>query len=182
MKITIQKNGRMTSDSINYLTRSGMYFADSQEMIVKSNDKQHELIKVRDDDIPNIVYYGGADLGIIGKNELLEREIDLEIVEELDFAQCKIIIAVPNNSNIITENDLDGEIIATSYPNILKKYLKEKGIRASIIHLAGSVEIAPQIGLATAICDITQTGKSLKENNLRIIAEVMQSNAVLVKK
>jgi ATP phosphoribosyltransferase len=135
-----------------------------------------EPLLVRNSDIPVYVNYGIADFGIVGENVLLEQNCKLKIVKKLGFGKCSLIIAAPKGVK-----DLFEERIATSYPNTLRKYLRKKKINASIIKINGSVEICPALGLCDAVCDITQTGKTLKENKLKIIEKVLDSQAVLIK-
>ncbi len=134
-----------------------------------------ETILVRNSDIPVYVKSGVADFGIVGENVLIEQKYQLPIIKKLGFGKCSLIIAAPKKINNLSE-----ERIATSYPNTLKKYLSENKINASIIKINGSVEICPRVGLSDAICDITQTGRTLKENKLKLLEKVLDSQAVLV--
>jgi len=134
-----------------------------------------ETLLVRNSDIPVYVECGVADFGIVGKNVLFELECRLPVIAKLGFGKCSLVIAAPKKIK-----DLSEERIATSYPNTLKKYLRKNGINASITKINGSVEICPKLGLCDAICDITQTGKTLKENNLTVIEKIMDSQAVLI--
>jgi len=134
-----------------------------------------ETIPVRNSDIPVYVDSGVADFGIVGENVLFEQECRLPVISRLGFGKCSLVIAAPRKIK-----DLSEERIATSYPNTLKKYLKRNKINASIIKINGSVEICPGLGLCDAICDITQSGRTLKENRLRVVEKIMDSEAVLV--
>lgn len=168
--------------SLAYLKRCGLTFANSgRNLIVPCEDGNFELLFVRNSDIPEYVKYGVADLGIVGKNILMEKGGDLEVVRNLEFGECTLVIAVLENSKIKSFAELDHERIATSYPRILKRFLKEQGLSAAIIEIQGSVEICPSLGLADAIFDIMQTGRTLKENGLKIIQKVADSQAVLIK-
>ena len=135
---------------------------------------------VRYGDIPQYVQSGAADFGIVGQNILYENKFNIKVIKELGFGECKLIIAAPKRSPIKSPQDLEGERIATSYPNSLRKYLKKEGCGATIVKIRGGVEAAPAIGLADAICDLTQTGTTLKANGLKIISTVLESQAVLI--
>lgn len=134
-----------------------------------------EPILVRNSDIPVYVDSGVADFGIVGENVLFEQECRLPVITKLGFGKCSLVIAAPKKIK-----DLSEERIATSYPNTLKKYLRKNKINASIIKINGSVEICPRLGLCDAICDITQSGKTLRENRLKVIEKIMNSQAVLI--
>jgi ATP phosphoribosyltransferase len=127
-----------------------------------------------------LVSSGVVDFGITGKNMIIETGKNTSVATELNFARCSVIIATPKNSSIKSLNDLQNKIIATSYPNTLKNYLNKVGIKSNIIIMNGSVEIAPKLGLADAICDITETGSSLKKNDLEIIETIFKSEACLI--
>lgn len=168
--------------SLAYLRRCGLTFADNgRNLIVPCEDGKFELLFVRNSDIPEYVRYGVADLGIVGENILMEKGGGLEVSRVLDFGQCKLVIAVLENSKMKNFAELDHERIATSYPRILKRFLNEQGLSAAIIEIQGSVEICPSLGLADAIFDIMQTGATLKENGLRVLQKVADSQAVLIK-
>lgn len=180
MKIAIQKKGRLTEDSLQFLAQRGYEFEDSSELIVDSRCGRAQLLKIRDDDIPAYVSRGVADFGIVGKNSLLEKSEKLNWVEEMDFAQCRVVIAVPEGSGLNSLQDLEGLRIASSYPAITKAHLKKRGVCAAVIEVKGSVESAPELGLCDAVSELTQTGRTLKEHRLVEIEEVLQSSAVLV--
>jgi len=181
IRIAIQKRGRLQEPSLDFLKSLGLKFKpNGTKLINPCLNADIEILYVRNSDIPQYVKYGIADYGIVGENVLVEKKSNLKIVKRLGFGKCKLIIAVPRNSGIKNVNDLSEERIATSYTNTLKVFLKEKGINASMIGINGSVEICPFLNLSDAICDITQTGQTLKENNLRIIEKIMDSEAVLV--
>ena len=180
--IAIQKDGRLMEDSLALL-KSWSYYCNApvdRKIINKCKDSSVEILFVRQCDIPQYVQSGVADFGIIGSNILYENDYNIDVVKELDFGRCSLIIAVPNESSINKTSDLEGERIATSYPNSMKKMLKKANVRSSIVEIAGSVEAAPMLGLADAVCDITQTGESLKVNKLRIIETIFESQAVLI--
>lgn len=182
IRIAVQKKGRLQKPSLNFLKSLGLKFkSNGSKLISPCLNADIEILYVRNSDIPQYVKYGVADYGIVGKNTLIEKKSRLKIVKKLGFGKCKLIIAILENSNIKNINDLNEERIATSYTNTLKEYLKEKRINASVVRINGSVEICPSLNLSDAICDITQTGRTLKENNLKIIGKIMNSEAVLVK-
>ena len=182
IRIAIQKQGRLQEPSLDFLKSLGLKFkSNGSKLINPCLNADIEILYVRNSDIPQYVRYGVADYGIVGENILVEKKSRLKIVKRLGFSKCKLIIAVPKKSNVKSVNDLSEERIATSYPNTLKEFLKEKGINASMIEINGSVEICPFLNLSDAICDITQTGRTLKENDLRIIEKIMDSEAVLIR-
>ncbi len=149
-------------------------------LTAKSFNTPIEAIFVRNSDIPKYVEFGTADYGIVGENVLYEQDTVLPIMAQLDFGKCALVIAVPCNEKTIAFENLAHERIATKYPNSLRKFLLGKGLDASIIELKGSVEIAPSLGLADAVCDITQTGQTLKEHNLAVIEKILDSQGVLI--
>jgi ATP phosphoribosyltransferase len=150
------------------------------DLLVSCSNADVEILFVRCSDIPIYVEKNVADFGILGENILYERRSELDIVQKLGFGKCSLIIAVPDTSSIENPDDLEDERIATSYPYSVKKYLKKNKVNASIIEIKGSVELAPSLNLADAICDITQTGRTLRNNNLKIIDTVFHSEVVLV--
>lgn len=181
IRIAVQNKGRLMEPSLAYLKKCGLKFAEQgRSLVMPCKNSEVEILFVRNSDIPEYVRYGVADFGIVGKNVLMEKESNLKPVRALDFGKCALIIAVPEKSKIKNLSDLDHERIATSYPRILKDFLKRRGVSASIIEIRGSVEICPSLGLADAIFDIMQTGRTLKENGLRVIEKVTESQAVLI--
>lgn len=181
LRIAIQNKGRLKAESVKFLKSFGINITDTERgLIGKCADKNAEILYVRHGDIPRYVENGVADFGIVGENVIYEKKFSIKKIRALGFGKCTLVIAVPKNSKIKTISDLEGERIATSYPNSLKKFLKENKINASIIEIQGSVEIAPLLGLADAICDITQTGKTLDENGLKRIIDVFESKALLI--
>lgn len=181
MKIAIQKNGRLNEESLSFLATRGIFVKNPEgELMVTSEDGSTEVLFIRDDDIPEYVRCGVVDFGIVGKNLLLEKNIQLPIVEELNFAYCDLVLAVPETSDLRCLGDLEGLRIATTYSAFLASHLKFRGIRSAIISIKGSVEITPRLNLADAVCDLTQTGKTLKANGLRIIETIFKSQAVLI--
>ena len=181
MKIAIQKNGRLNQESLAFLASRGIEVENPNgDLSVRSADGLIEVLFIRDDDIPEYVRCGVVDFGIVGKNLLCEKKLQLPVVEELDFAYCNLVLAVPEDSNLRCLEDLEGLRIATSYSDFLGAYLKAHEIRSAIIPIKGSVEIAPRLNMADAVCDLTQTGKTLKANGLRVIETIFKSQAVLI--
>ncbi len=179
--IAVQKKGRLSDASMAFLKSLGIEFAPNENYYIqKCKDRNIDLLLLRDDDIPLYVNRGIADFAIIGENIKIESGFDVEVIREFDFAKCSLVIAVPKNSPIKKPSDLEGERIATSYPQLLKNYLAKNNINATIIPIAGSVEISPELNLADAICDITQTGETLKAHGLKPIITILESKALLI--
>jgi ATP phosphoribosyltransferase len=183
LTIAIQKDGRLTKPSLKYLRTNGLRLATRQgELLVSCKNANVDVAYLRDDDIPTYVAKGDVDYGIVGRNAVVEKGLPVVVKRKLDFGQCRLAIAVPRESKIRYVQDLRGERIATSYPRILKQYLNTRNIIASVVYIEGSVEIAPRLGLADAICDLVVTGRTLRQNALRQIQNVFQSEAVLIQK
>jgi len=181
MKIAIQRNGRLTEDSVSLLRACGLSFEfQKQSLYSPCNNFDLDVLAIRDDDIPEYVQDGVADFGIIGENILQERNARVQILAPLGFGGCKLMISVPERSKIRKVSELNGQRIATTYPAILKSFLKENKVKAEIIELSGSVELAPSLNVADVICDIVSTGTTAKMNGLRTFCTVLQSQAVLV--
>lgn len=181
LRVGVQKKGRLSQDSLQLIRDTGIEFTSRHgTLFTESTNFPMEIIFLRDDDIPEYVADGTLDIGIVGHNEIEEKNEQLEIVKYLGFAKCHLSIAVPVGSNVNKIEDLEGLAIATSYPNTLRRFLQTRGVRANIQEISGSVEIAPGIGLANAICDIVQTGSTLVVNGLKEIETVFYSEAVLV--
>lgn len=182
IRIAVQNNGRLMSPSLNFLKTLGLKFRKSnRKLIVPCKNAEVEFLYVRNGDIPEYVSQNVADFGIVGQNVLIERRSNLKIEKSLGFGKCSLVIAVPKKSFIKNITDLNYERIATSYPRTLRDFLSKNRINASVVDIRGSVEIAPSLNLADAVCDITQTGTSLKQNGLRIIANIFDSEAVVVR-
>lgn len=182
IRIAVQKKGRLMDPSLEFLKKLGLKFEPNcSKLINNCLNADIELLYVRNNDIPQYVKYGTADYAIVGENVLLEKKCRVEILKRLGFGKCSLVIAVPQKSKIKNIYDLAEERIATSYANTLKCFLKEKKINASMIEIEGSVEICPILNLADAICDITQSGQTLRENGLKIIEKILDSEAVLIK-
>jgi ATP phosphoribosyltransferase len=181
LRIAIQKSGRLSEKSLELISEAGISFNNGdRKLITKSTNFPIELLFLRDDDIPQYVADGVADIGIVGENVVLEKNSPIKVVEKLGFAKCRLSIALPKSVDYKDASYLNGKKIATSYPNILTSFLKEKNIKAEIHEISGSVEIAPGIGLADAIFDIVSSGSTLISNGLKETEIVMYSEAVIV--
>jgi ATP phosphoribosyltransferase len=182
IKLAMQKKGRLTDDTINILTKSGIDVAyDEGRFFGKCNNFPLEILFVRDDDIPNLVDAGAADIGIVGKNIYDEFDCKSDILKELGFGRCTLAIAVPEVSNIQSIFDLSGKKVATSYQKSVENFFaKEKIDGVQIVPLSGSVEMAVKIGYADAIVDLTSTGSSLRQNELKFLHKISDSESVLI--
>ncbi|MBK1442694.1 ATP phosphoribosyltransferase [Parapedobacter sp. ISTM3] len=183
LKIAIQKSGRLNEKSVQLLKNCGLNFENYKSSLITTvANFPLEILFLRDDDIPEYVQDGIADLGIVGENVIAETEADVRYLQRLGFGKCTLKIAIPNHSETKTLADLDGKAIATSYPTILKKFLDEHGVSAEIRMISGSVEISPALELSDAIFDIVSTGGTLRSNGLKPFADVMASEAILISK
>ena len=181
LKIAIQKNGRLSEASLALLKECGIKISNSTSKLrTEASNFPVEILFLRDDDIPQYVEQQVADAGILGENEVLEKNKNVDVIEELGFAQCRLSLAIPKEENYIGLNYFNNKKIATSYPKILNDFLNKNNIKAEIEEIGGSVEIAPGIGLANAICDIVSTGSTLFTNGLREVETVLKSQAVLI--
>ncbi len=181
LKIAIQKSGRLNEKSVEILKNCGLVFDNYKSSLISTvTNFPLEILFLRDDDIPEYVQDGIADLGIVGENVIEETGAKVSFLQKLAFGRCNLKLAVQNSSSIETLEDLDGKTIATSYPVILGKFLASKNIDANIRTISGSVEIGPGLGLSDAIFDIVSTGGTLKSNGLKSFADVMSSEAVLI--
>lgn len=181
LRIAIQKSGRLHEDSIRILREAGIEFNNGiNKLKSEAFNFPLEVLFLRDDDIPQYVEDGVADIGIIGQNVLAEKNKNVQVINALGFGKCRLSIAVPKAKEFTSPADLNGQKIATSYPLILGNYLKENNISAEIHEISGSVEIAPGIGLADAICDLVSSGSTLFMNGLRETQVIFKSEAVLV--
>ncbi|MEX1241284.1 MAG: ATP phosphoribosyltransferase [Cyclobacteriaceae bacterium] len=181
LRIAIQKSGRLQEGSLELLKESGLSFSNGKDQLkTQARNFPVEVLFLRDDDIPQYVEDKVADVGIVGENIFVEKQKSNELVKRLDFAKCRLSIAVPRSENYEGVKSLQGKNIATTYPNIVKKFLAKHKIHAGIHEISGSVEIAPGIGLADAICDIVSTGSTLLSNGLKEVEVVMQSEAVVI--
>ena len=181
IRIAIQKSGRLNEDSLRLLKDCGISIDNGKDQLkAAARNFPMEVFFLRNGDIPQYMRDGVVDLAILGENLLVEKGNDLEVIEKLGFSKCRVSIAVPKGSPFSGIKDLEGKQIATSYPNTVKSFLKENQINANLHIINGSVEIAPNIGLADAICDIVSSGSTLFKNNLREVIEINTSEAVLV--
>ncbi len=180
IKIAIQKSGRLNEDSVKILKDCGISIDNGKDQLkAQTRNFPMEVMFLRNGDIPQYLRDGVVDIAIIGENVLIEKGKDISIAERLNFSKCKVSLAVPKDFEYNTINDLDGKKIATSYPNTVNQYLEKKGISAELHQISGSVEIAPNIGLADAICDIVSSGSTLFKNNLKEVEVMLTSEAVL---
>jgi ATP phosphoribosyltransferase len=181
IRIAIQKSGRLQEDSLKLLKESGLSFSNGKDQLkTQVRNLPIELLFLRDDDIPQYVEDKVADAGIVGENVFIEKQKKNELIRRLDFAKCRLSIAVPRSENYTGISYLEGKNIATSYPVIVQQFLDKHKIKAGIHEISGSVEIAPGIGLADAICDIVSTGSTLMSNGLKEVETVIQSEAILI--
>ena len=181
LRIAVQSKGRLFEDTMNLLAEADIKVSASKRtLLVQSGNFPLEVLYLRDDDIPQSVASGVADIGVVGENEFVERGEDAEIISRLGFSKCRLSLAIPKEIDYKGVEWFDGKKIATSYPNILRQFLDKNGIHSEIHVITGSVEISPGIGLADAIFDIVSSGSTLVSNNLREVEVVMQSEALLI--
>ncbi len=180
IKIAIQKSGRLNEDSLQILKDCGISIDNGKDQLkASSRNFPLEVFYLRNGDIPQYLRDGVVDIAIIGENVLIEKGQDIIVAEKLGFSKCKVSLAVPKSVKYQSVKDFEGKRIATSYPNTVESYLKEKGVKAELHIISGSVEIAPNIGLADAICDIVSSGSTLFKNNLKEVEIMLHSEAVL---
>lgn len=181
LKIAVQKSGRLYEGSMKLLKECGIEVSNGNNQLrVKAANFPVEIFFLRDDDIPEYVQDAVADIGFVGENVVREKNKQVDPLEKLGFGKCRLSLAIPKNGTLKTAADLEGKRIATSYPVILGEYLREKNINASIHEISGSVEIAPRIGLADAICDLVSSGSTLFTNELMELEVLLQSEAALI--
>ena len=181
LRLAIQKKGRLSDDSLKLIKECGISVSTSSAILkATANNFPMEILFLRDDDIPGYVEDGVADIGIVGDNVVVEENKNVLTTERLGFSKCRLSIGVPKSMNYKGISDLDGKKIATSYPSLLKAHLDKNGVEASIHEISGSVEIAPGIGLADAVCDIVSTGSTLISNGLEEVESIFKSEAVLI--
>lgn len=181
LRIAVQAKGRLFEETMELLREAGVKLsAGKRSLLVPSKTFPVELLFLRDDDIPQSVASGIADIGIVGENEFVEKNQDANIIKRLGFSKCRLSLAIPKDEKYEGNNWFSGKKIATSYPAILKEYLQVNAIDAEIHVISGSVEIAPGIGLANAIFDIVSSGSTLVNNHLKEVEVVMQSEALLI--
>jgi ATP phosphoribosyltransferase len=188
IRIALQKSGRLADDSLALLRKCGLHIDKSKDQLFcRVKELPIDLLLVRDDDIPGFVSNGICDLGIVGENVYAEEKYEdaaacsAVVLERLGFSQCRLAIAVPEGGAIKTVADLAGATLATSYPNLLREFLKTQGIAAKTLLMTGSVEVAPRLKIADAICDIVASGATLAANNLRELTTVLKSEALLIR-
>jgi ATP phosphoribosyltransferase len=181
LRLAIQKSGRLSHKSLELIQECGVkvQYSDKTLKAVASNFPL-EIIFLRDDDIPEYVAEGTVDIGIVGRNEIREKQKPTYETLELGFSKCRLSIAAPEASSIQSLSDLEGLNIATTYPNVLQNFLEDNQIQAYIREISGSVEVAPSIGLADCICDLVSSGNTLAQNNLREVKTILNSQAVLI--
>ena len=181
LRIAVQSKGRLFEDTMNLLAEADIKISSSKRtLLVQSSNFPLEVLYLRDDDIPQSVASGVADIGVVGENELVERGEEADIVSRLGFSRCRLSLAIPKDIEYPGLEWFNGKKIATSYPGILRHYMENHGIKTDIHVITGSVEISPGIGLADAIFDIVSSGSTLVSNNLREVEGVMQSEALLI--
>lgn len=181
LRIAVQSKGRLFDDTMNLLSEADIKVSASKRtLLVQSTNFPIEVLYLRDDDIPQSVSSGVADIGIVGENEFVERGENAQIIDRLGFSKCRLSLAIPKKIDYTGLKWFDGKKIATSYPNILSNFMKKNGINADIHVITGSVEISPGIGLADGIFDIVSSGSTLISNNLAEVEVVMKSEALLI--
>lgn len=180
IRIAIQKSGRLNEDSLRVLKDCGISIDNGKDQLkASSRNFPMDVFYLRNGDIPQYLKDGVVDIAIIGENVLIEKGEDIAIVEKLGFSKCKVSLAIPKSTAYNSIKDFEGKRIATSYPNTVRSYLEERGVKADLHIINGSVEIAPNIGLADAICDIVSSGSTLFKNNLKEVEVMLKSEAVL---
>lgn len=181
LRIAVQSKGRLFEDTMQLLSEADIKVSTSKRtLLVQSSNFPIEVLYLRDDDIPQSVATGVADIGVVGENEFVERGEDAEIIRRLGFSKCRLSLAIPKEIDYNGLEWFEGKKIATSYPNILRQFMDSKGIKIEIHVITGSVEISPGIGLADGIFDIVSSGSTLVSNNLREVEVVMKSEALLI--
>lgn len=181
LRIAVQSKGRLFDDTMNLLSEADIKVPSSKRtLLVQSSNFPIEVLYLRDDDIPQTVASGVADIGIVGENEFVEHQENAQIISRLGFSKCRLSLAIPKSIDYNGLQWFNGKKIATSYPNILRKFMNDNGINADIHVITGSVEISPGIGLADGIFDIVSSGSTLVSNNLKEVEVVMHSEALLI--
>ncbi|MDP3453080.1 MAG: ATP phosphoribosyltransferase [Bacteroidales bacterium] len=181
IRIAVQAKGRLSEESIKLLSESGLSVDEGKrKLLAKCGEFPLEVLYLRDDDIPGAVAMGVADLGIVGMNEVEEKMERTDVVHKLGFSKCRLSLAIPKMEQYTGLEYFNGKIVATSYPSILERFFKERGIDARIHRITGSVEVAPSVGMADAIFDIVSSGGTLVTNGLKEVESVFASEAVLI--
>lgn len=187
IRIALQKNGRMASDSLSLLKKCGLHVAAAKDQLLcRIKELPIDLLMVRDDDIPTFVNNGICDLGIVGENvfaekRLLSKAFSVTILERLGFSRCRLSLASPENGPLQNINDLNGKTIATTYPALCQDFARQKGLDIKTLEISGSVEVAPRLKIADAVCDIVSSGATLAANNLCEMEPILQSEALLIR-
>jgi ATP phosphoribosyltransferase len=183
LKLALQKKGRLTEKSLELFENIGLDMEYSKDQLfARCKNFQLDVLFLRNDDIPEYVQDGVCDLGVVGRNIVVEQGAEVEELINLGFGNCRLSIAVPNESPYQMIGDLNKKTIATSYPSTLKKYLNEQNVEADIVQLRGSVEIAPSLDLSDAIADLISTGRTLKRNGLRELDSILDSEALVIQR
>ena len=191
LRIAVQKSGRLTDESLDLLHRCGLKFSRGKDQLMCYGENMPlDVLFVRDDDIPDLVQEDVCDLGLVGLNVLEEKRLAMaargtppriEVLQKLDFGRCRLVLAVPEDFRYENLRSIAGKRIATTYPNVLARFLRDNDIEAHVVTLSGAVEIAPRLGRADVICDLVSTGSTLTANHLREVAVVLESQAALVR-
>jgi len=189
LNLAVQKSGRLAEGGMSLLKRAGLRFGYGRDALHRRAENMPlDLLLLRDDDIPSFVAGGACDYGIVGENVLYEvqarseRYGNLDVALRLGFAGCTLKLAAPKDGPVSAVADLEGRAVATSYPGLTRRYLEERGITAEIVEMRGSVEVAPRLGIADAICDLVSTGATLEANGLAAFETVLESEAVLIRR
>lgn len=181
LRIAIQKSGRLSESSLKLIKECGINIDNGVgKLKTTAYNFPAEFLFLRDDDIPGYVEDGVADLGIVGENVAVEKDKKTQLIKRLGFSKCRLSVAIPRNEEYSSIRDLEGKNIATSYPKLLGRFLQQNQVKANIHEISGSVEIAPSIGLADAVCDIVSSGSTLMTNGLKEVETIFQSEAVLI--
>ncbi|PZR98100.1 MAG: ATP phosphoribosyltransferase [Chloroflexi bacterium] len=181
LRLAIQKEGRLTQQTMSLLHTAGLEFESYRaQLFVTCRNFDLDVLYVRDDDIPEYVAEGVVDLGIVGQNLVTEYGFDVRDLHPLGFGYCKLVVAVVDESDVLASHQLEGGKVATSYPNSARRYFDSLGINVTLIPVRGSVELAPAIGVATAVVELTATGGTLRINDLRVVDTILSSEATLV--
>ena len=181
LRIAVQSKGRLFEETMELLEEAGIKLNNKKRtLLIPATGFPVEVLFLRDDDIPQAVATGVADIGVVGENEFVEKDEDADVIKRLGFSKCRLSLAIPKDENYQDAKWFEGRKIATSYPHILKKYLTENGLNAEIHVITGSVEISPSIGLSDAIFDIVSSGGTLVSNRLKEVEVVMKSEALLI--
>lgn len=179
IKLAVQKSGRLNEGSLSLLKACGIDIISGGKLKTEADNFPLEVFFLRDDDIPQYVESGIADIGIVGENLLYEKNTGLQVVEKLGFGKCRLSLAIPKNESYTDSSYFEKKRIATSYPHLLSEFLLKQSLQAEIHEISGSVEIAPGIGVADAICDLVSSGSTLMQNGLREVEVILRSEAVL---